>query len=379
MSFEIALENIPAGFAVESKAKNTPGPLMVRVTGFASYEDGDKLINILESVTESVISKLPKEAGIKESGIDHLLAIIRKDHTATVYINELKFIASVQVKKAPIKAGDPIVDDDIADIRKMRIEDVVVPSDAGVVLIISSGWRRAAFFDYAPIVPSTQNIRVFDLEVILGQMWAQLRFQDRFKITDAEWIELFRNQWFPFVSLGSNRIREMLNYIRNSWDLSQLLDSIEQDVKNRIPILRPQIAKGKCFDGHREILNEALDNFIAGKYISTSGLIYPRLEGVMRSRHEQVNPSLRASQANLSESATADPLGVRHSLSLLLPARFNEYLEKVYFADFDPKNVSAVSRNTVSHGVVPENMLADKKAAVLGVLILEQLAFLCAE
>ena len=379
MPFEIKLEQVPAGYALESKAKGAPGPLKVLVTAIISFEEGERLVRVLEDISASIISKLPKESGITESRIDHLLAIIRKDRTATVYINELNFIATAQSKKAMVNVGDPLTPDDIADIQKMRIDGITIPDDAGIILIISSRWRRAAFFDYYPIVPGSSGKRTFDIEKLWGALETQLLFQERFKIYDSDWSALFSQEWFPFISLGSKRINDMLAYIRAGWDIGQMLDDIEKEVKTRIPALQTQIAKRKCFDGHRMVFQEAIDNFNNSKYISASGLLYPRIEGVMRNRLAQIAPDAKPKQENLSQGIVADPASSRHELSLLMPVKFQQYIEQVYFAHFDPKNVSAVSRNTVSHGVVPEKMLADKKAAVLGVLILEQLAFLCAE
>lgn len=62
--------------------------------------------------------------------------------------------------------------------------------------------------------------------------------------------------------------------------------------------------------------------------------------------------------------------------SLLLPDRFKEFLETVYFAPFDPTNVTDVSRHSVSHGVAPEEKL-DLKSATIALLVIEQLLFLC--
>lgn len=268
--------------------------------------------------------------------------------------------------------------EDVADVKRIRIDGVNIPEDLGIVIVLSAGWRKAVFYDYRPIASSSVESRDFDVEVVLAQMWVMLHQNDRFKITDAEWRELFNQKWFPFISLGLKRTRAILQHLRASWSLDELVDDICKDITNRIPTLKGQISSGKVFEGHRDVLAEALDSFLSAKYMSVSALLYPRIEGVMRSRHAQLTPGVKATQAKLSESVTSDPSQNRHELSLLLPHKFQEYLEQVYFASFDPKNVSGVSRNTVSHGVAPEKMLADRKAAVIGVLILEQIAYFCA-
>lgn len=377
MPFELKLKEQIIGYAAESKPKGST-EINVRVSGFATTEDGEYFLQILEGVSGAYVSQFPEERKIKESQIDHMLVVVRNDKTATVYVNELKFIAQMRIKKSHWNAGDPIVADDIVDIKSLRIDGITIPKDAGIVIVLSFGWRKGVFYDYGPIASPTKDLRDYDVEISLAQMWVMLHQNDRFKISDTEWRELFKQKWFPFISLGAKRTKELLQHLRASWRLDDLVEDICRETIGRVPTLKEQINKGRVFEGHREVLAEALDNFSSGKFMSASALLYPRIEGVLRSRHAQVAPGEKPTQPKLSASATADPSQNRHELSLLLPNRFQEYLEEVYFASFDPGNVTDVSRNTVSHGVAPESALADKKAAVIGVLILEQIAYFCA-
>ena len=155
-----------------------------------------------------------------------------------------------------------------------------------------------------------------------------------------------------------------------------ILDEIEADVKQRTASLLTLVSQGMIFEGHRDVLKSAIEHFSSGDYLAATAILYPRIEGLMRSRHTEVNPSIKPTQKALVESATSDPKGIRHAQSLLVPQRFKQFLEEVYFAKFDPANVSDISRNTVSHGVAPETQMSGRKPAVLGILILEQLAYL---
>ena len=79
MPFEITLDEIPAGY-LHSVHEN--GDAIVCISDFTSSEDGDFFISRLEGFPDKIISLL----GVKASIIDHLLAIIRPDKTATVYL-----------------------------------------------------------------------------------------------------------------------------------------------------------------------------------------------------------------------------------------------------------------------------------------------------
>jgi len=167
----------------------------------------------------------------------------------------------------------------------------------------------------------------------------------------------------------------MITHVQNKWAIDDLLDEILAEVVRRLPLIRGSVANNAVFEGHREIISKGLDHFESRDYMSATAVLYPRIEGVLRSQHARVAPGVSASQTALASSAVADPKNIRHDQSLLLPTKFRQFLETVYFAHFDPASVQDVSRNTVSHGVAPEKEMS-LKAALLAVLILEQIAML---
>src|SRR5258706_1072027 len=140
MPFEFKFENIPVGICAE--AVRGPGMVKVRATEFVSEEDGDKLIERLEELGSDILAKLPADPPVQPNQVQHLLAIIRRAKTATVYINELKSIGTVQPKR-DFKQGDAIFSDDIADVHRLDFEGVTIPNDAGILYIFAVGWRRA--------------------------------------------------------------------------------------------------------------------------------------------------------------------------------------------------------------------------------------------
>ena len=109
--------------------------------------------------------------------------------------------------------------------------------------------------------------------------------------------------------------------------------------------------------------------------MSASAILFPRIEGVLRSNHFTETPIATASQKNLVTSTLAHAQLPEHGASLLLPERFRHYLSDVYFADFDPLNPKGLNRNTVAHGVAPQSAF-DRKGTVVGFLILLQIVAL---
>jgi hypothetical protein len=127
--YEIKFENAPIGICAESM--HGPGFVKIRAIGFVLEEDGDMLVDHLEGFGSDILRKLPFNPPIQPSQVQDLLAIIRRDSSATVYLNELVTRGLIQVKKE-IKAGDPIFADDIAEFHRLEFEGIPVPKDTGL-------------------------------------------------------------------------------------------------------------------------------------------------------------------------------------------------------------------------------------------------------
>ena len=186
MPYSIQIQPLPAGFAVTSARKGENVAICYRE--FTSSEDGDSFINRLEGIVDPILSKLDALSAIKPSTIDHLIAVIKSDGSAVVYVNELSFLGKVRVRRA-VEKGDPVFEDDFIDIDSIRFPGLEIPTDAGVVVLLSKGWRKGLYFDFGPLIPHGSN-REHDLERVLGGVFSYLTFQHYFKISDDDWLRL---------------------------------------------------------------------------------------------------------------------------------------------------------------------------------------------
>src|SRR5205823_6472664 len=143
---------------------------------------------------------LPDTHQLNPSQVDHLVAVIRRDRTATVYVNELTVILSTMVGRT-IKPGERVSKNDIVDIAAMEFEGITVPDDAAVVVVFSIGWRKGLFYDFSPLHPKENIRRTSRLSGLLGQCYAHVLCQERFSILESEWEALFKAKWFPFAGL----------------------------------------------------------------------------------------------------------------------------------------------------------------------------------
>ena len=367
MSVEIDLGNPPAGYVLSSAKEGEYAQIAYRE--FTSTEDGQNFIQRLEGIPNNILQRLPSQ--IPPSQIDHMLAICRRDGKADVYVNELDIRLNIRAAWS-IKAGEEVLKDHFADIESAKL-GVQIPDDAGVLFLFSVGWRKGLFYDFEPIGGPDPPPRQYDVSAVLGQAYCQVLFQERFSISDAEWDALFSTQWFLFMGLGHNMIETLISHIQSGWDPDENLDDIVSKTKSRASQMLDSWRKHSAFMPHIDILERAVERFQDDDYMSCTGLLFPRIEGILRTHHTSLGTQSHPSPKNLTESAVASK--IRNDKSLLLPHRFANYLQNVYFAHFNPDTPDInVSRHSVAHGVAAADKF-NQKSAVIGILTVHQLSY----
>ena len=368
MPFEIELINPPAGYCLSySRADEIA---QVSFLEFTSTEDGQHFIQRLEGFPNEILQKLPTP--ISPSQVDHMLAIYHRNGKVDVYLNELEFIVHTRVL-GPVEAGQWIMKDDVVDIAGLDL-GVQIPDDTGFLFLFSVGWRKGLFFDFGPVGRPDPPPRRYDVVAAFGQVFCHVQFQERFSISDDEWRALREAKWFPFAGLRNNTIDSLVSCIRAGWDPDENLDSIVNEVRDRAPKMLDAWRSNSSFVPHIEILEHAVEKFQSGDYISCTGLLFSRIEGILRTHHTSLGTSAIPKPKNLTDSAVAAKIA--NDKCLLLPRHFADYLNDVYFKSFDPNDTDIeVSRHSVGHGVANAANF-NRKSAVISVLIVHQLFYL---
>lgn len=368
MPFEIALEYPPSGY---SRTFARPGELAeICFFEFTSTEDGQHFIQRLEGFPSEILQKLPTP--VRPSEVDHMLAICHRNGKVDVYLNELDFIAHTRVA-GPVEAGQRIMIDDVIDIAGLDL-GVEIPNDSGFLLLFSVGWRKGLFYDFGPVGRPDPPPRRYDVVNAFGQAFCHVQFQERFSISDDEWRALREAQWFPFAGLRNNTINSLISCIRAGWDPDENLDAIVAEVKDRVPSMVDGWRNNSSFLPHIEIFERAVERFQNDDYMSCTVLLFTRIEGLLRTHHSSLGSAASPRPKNLAKSAVASMAA--NEKCLLLPRHFADYLNDVYFQNFDPNDTEIeVSRHSVGHGVASAGKF-DRKSAVISILIVHQLFYL---
>jgi hypothetical protein len=229
------------------------------------------------------------------------------------------------------------------------------------------------FYDFGPIGGPSPEPRQYELARTLGSAYCHVLFQERFSILDAEWEKLFAAKWFPFSGLHHGTIEGLVGHIRAGWNPDEKLDEIVAEIKGSVDGMVKVWHEHPSFAPHIDILAHAVDRFKADDFVSCTGLLFPRIEGLMRTHHMSLGIATRPSPSNLATMAVASK--IQNDRSLLLPHKFARYLQDVYFASFNPTDQQIdVSRHSVAHGVANASQF-DRKSALIGLLVVHQLFF----
>jgi hypothetical protein len=367
MSNEIDLGMPPAGYSLTAARPNED--VVIQFLEFTSTEDGQHFIQRLEGIPSDILQKASPQ--ISPSQVDNMLAIVRRDGKATVYVNELTQRAHVRVS-GPIEAGAIVTKNDVVDVDRLEL-DVQIPDDAGVLFIFSVGWRKGLFYDFGPVHIPDPHPRQYDVAAILGQAYCHVLFQNRFSISDAEWDALFAAKWFPFAGLRNNSIDALINYVRSGREPDDKLDDFVAEAKGRVTQMLDSWRNHSSFEPHMSILERAVERFQNNDFVSCTGLLFPRIEGILRTHHTSLGTANGSSPDNLTDSAVAATID--NDKCLLLPLRFAAYLRDIYFANFNPSAQDIdVSRHSVGHGIATASEF-NQKSALIAILIVHQLFY----
>ena len=360
MPYEIDLGKPPAGYSLTTARENEE--MVVQYMEFTSTEDGQHFIKRLEGFPNSILQKLPTP--ILPSQIHNMLAIIRPDGKATVYVNEPIQRALARASR-PIKAGSSVTKDDLVEIDRLEL-DVEIPNSAGVLFLFSVGWRKGLYYDFGPISGPDLQLREYDLFAILGQAYCYVLYQERFTISETEWQSLFLSKWFPFAALRNDIIDKMISYVRADINPDDLTDVIVSHIKSILPQMLASWRNHTSFSPHIEILERAAERFQNDDFVSCTALLFPRIEGLLRSLQIAIGSPCKTSPVHLADAAVVSRSD--NPYCLLLPHKFTEYLREVYFANFNPVAQEIdVSRHSVAHGVASATNF-NCKSAVIGIL-----------
>lgn len=369
--YEVRLNERIAGYSV-SVAKEG-GKVQVQVSGATSTEDGDLHLKYLNGFPQTILSMLEKE--FQPSDIKSMVVLISKDLRAKVYINEVEIYANAFVKAKNIKKGQAVRKDDISGFESIQLSGIKFPDDHAYFCILPLGWDKAYVFDFSPLDDRLDRKIEYDVEKLLGSYFSYLSFGSFHKLSASDWDNILRQNWFPFYALKFSTVESIVSYVRAEWNIDELINKIESDTLSYIEERKKIWGNDENLSPFVCFLESALSRHKAGDFVSSSSIIYPKIEALIREDFVTDNPKMEGRQQKaLIEHITEKTLRSISALTTFIPDKFKRYLEECYFKDFSVLgDDNPVSRHSVAHGASTIDKF-DKKASLLGLLVFSQIA-----
>lgn len=374
MPIQFSFGQSPAGVTMTGALEGED--VQVSTRAYLSTEDGNLFVSHLEAVWGYFCGAM-NSSGIQPSQVDHFLAVIDRDGTATLFVNELQQRALVRAKRA-IDAGEHIFRDDIAGIEELQFLDsagtpVNIPPDNGLVLILSVGWRKCLYYDFEALLPETSN-RSVNLPRLFARFHQQLLFQKLYSITDEQWNAMFAWGWFPFIWMSQEEREKIVLFSSRIDEPRSVFEEVCDKFKSQLEDRSMSWQKFVIFQDHAQFIEKAVEHHLKGDYLSSIQVLFPRIEGIMRQLYLLQSPGSKPQQRTMVEAVVKS----HDDYSPLLPTRFKEYLINFYFRTFDEATSNLpLSRNTVGHGnSLPADY--DLVKSSLGFMICDQLFYFLA-
>ena len=201
-------------------AENAKGGETVKVlTRALLTSDDPEFYQYSEQISNIFLNK----NRIQIDGVHQFLVVIHQDLSADLYVNDFGVLVEIKAKR-DIKAGEIVTQGDIADIRKVKFQDISIVETDKVIYCFKVGWRFGLFFDLTPrsqpagvTQPITaEKLDIEKMELSIGELRRYLSFYHVYKVleTEAQFDEMMKDGWFPFVEIlaGEYKKRLFRNY-----------------------------------------------------------------------------------------------------------------------------------------------------------------------
>ena len=371
MPTQLTFDEIPAGVSLTGALKDED--FLLSSKAYLSSEDGNDFISHIEAVW-GYFSEVYRPSGVLPSQVDHFLAVIDRNRTATLYLNELQQRAMARAKR-PIEAGQHVSRDDIAGVEELVFLDsagtqIEIPPENGIVLILSEGWRKCLYYDFAALLPETPP-RSLNISRLFGRFHQQLLFQDMYSITDEQWDGMLAWGWFPFIWMTQEDRSKVIYFSIRSDEPKSLFEEVCENYKAALKDRSQSWQRLAFFQDHAAFIDKAVEHHMNSDYLSAIQVLYPRIEGIMRRLHLLTSPGSKPQQRTMADAVVKN----HDDYSLLLPNRFREYLIDFYFRAFNEATGDLpLSRNSVAHGTsLPTDY--DFVKSSLGFMICDQMFY----
>jgi hypothetical protein len=278
-----------------------------------------------------------------------------------------------------MKKGQVVRENDIADIRRLRFDNIKVQESDKIICCFKVGWKFMLYFD----LNRETSLDMEKMYLDLGDLYRYLSFQYVYNIIEAreEFKQFTEDGWFPFIEIIGQEIKKLVRSYKHKFQIREETEKLSNSfTKERIEKLTSKWWNNKIYKDKQEILQAGINSFLRGNkedYISCIKTLLPEIEGIIRIHYfhdtgKGKDVYIRELLKHLTEQGKQK---TGSDVSLYLPIPFLNYLKDVVFPKFDLEEGEVpLTRHTASHGVAKSDDYTQIKA-LQAILILDQIYF----
>jgi hypothetical protein len=361
-------EDIP-GFPM---ANAEPGNYYWMLTRAVTYSDKPDFFMYIERLSNTYFA----QAKIFPNCVYQFLIVLHKNLTAELYINEFPVAIECMIKR-DVEKIERLTQNDIADIRRIKFPNITIDNTDKVVYCFKVHWKFGLFFDF------TRELDIEAMALALGSLYRFLTFQYVYDVvsTEIQFSEMMKDGWFPFIEIIGNEYQQIAEAYKNKFHFEERINKIAESFSSvRFDTIKNKWWKNHIYTDKKVLLEAGISAYLTNSsegYISCIKILTGEIEGVLRMQY-------------FSDTKKGNDVGVRELMryliekgkqktgsndSLFLPSQFLEYLNNVFFANFNLENGKVdLSRHSASHGVAKAEDYTKIKA-LQSILILDQIFF----
>ena len=361
-----------SGFAGANTLAGQELPILVR----ASITSDERDFHVYMEGISNFLSDRAREVGALFF-IDALVGfvlVVHKDKIAELHVNGMQMVVEILAKR-DLKAGEMVLSRDIADVRRVKYQNITfLPSDK-VFICFKVGWKFGMFFDLA----DNRELDIDRMELDLGSLYRRLKYQALYEALaeQATVDRMTEAGWFPFIEIMGGDFDPLLKAYRGEFDIENKEKSlIEKFTPDRIDKIGERWWKNPMISKHKTVLQAGLDAFKKGDFILSIKTIVTEIEGILADVHLAEKGSAPKTEELLKHAVERGNKKAGGEASLFFPKDFLKYLLEITYASFDRKAPAEAGafRHTVGHGFASGDTYTPARALQI-ILTLDQIAF----
>jgi hypothetical protein len=377
LRIEIPTTQVIAGFACARAKPQAEVPVSMK--GLVTSDDGDLIHANLEGLFSGAVGDAIRARGRNPELVQSILYYRGEPDRVVLWLDCPIVVKALFKGARELPMGSPAFTDEFADICKVTIDGIDLPRHGQYAYTFSHRWRRALIYDFGESLDTyrSHELKIAeDLATAFKYMW----FRTRFRMDIAVLTPMFEDGWYPFARLPEDLATELYQDYEQGVSTDHTVKTIlthlgQQTFRN----IAPGWYRRAALAPHQEFINRAIDRYAEQDYISSVCILSPRLEGVLRYLYAERQQERRPGQNSLLSHLTSAMLTKRGAFSIFFPQRFEDYLRRAFFSDFDlNQNLLPFSRHTVAHGVIQSTDCNQVRAIQL-LLTLDQIALALAD